>query len=163
MAKKIIMLGAIVLLSLALSANVLAADGSEPAILLDGAGIGAAAHIDGENVYLPLRAVSEALGCEVRWLEMDRTISVAGPGKNIMFDLDNHKISANDHVYYMSGNGQLIGDRMYISTDLFSDCFGLIVKWDRENGVVRLESVENTGLSGEDKLYRALNEAGIQL
>ncbi len=163
MTKKIIMLGMIVLLSLALSANVLAADGSEPAILLAGAGIGAAAHIDGGNVYLPLRAVSEALGCEVRWMEMDRTISVTGPWKNIIFDLDNNKISANDHDYYMSGNCQLIGDRMYISTDFFSDCFGLIADWDRETGVVRLESLENTGLSGEDKLYRASNEAGIQL
>lgn len=173
MIKKIIMLGAIVLLLLSVSANVLATAGSEPAILLDGTEIEAAAQIDGGNVYLPLRAVGEALGCEVQWLEMDRTISVTGLGKNIMVDLDNHKISANDHVYYISGNCQLIGDRMYISTDLFFDCFGLIVKWDRENNIVRVErvvkeqtgfeNIENTGLSDEDMLYRASNEAGIQL
>jgi len=37
----------------------LAAAGGQPAILLDGAKIEAAAHIDAGNVYLPLRAVGE--------------------------------------------------------------------------------------------------------
>ncbi len=150
MIKKVIM--AAVIISLLLSmipAYGFAAADSQPAIILDGTEMEAVTYIDGGNVYLPLRAVGEALGYQIQWSGTDRTVSVAGPGKNIMVDLNNYKISANGHVYYMSGDCLLIGDSTYMGADLFSDCFGPIVRWDRQSGIVRIESVKENVISIE--------------
>lgn len=72
------------------------------AIELNGAEIGTSAYIDGGNVYLPLRVIGETLGYNVQWSGKKGTISVSKTGKNIVIDLKDDKISANDHVYYMS-------------------------------------------------------------
>ncbi|MDF9408360.1 MAG: hypothetical protein A4E52_00766 [Pelotomaculum sp. PtaB.Bin013] len=66
MTKKAIILGIIISLVLYINAYGFAADDSQPAIVLDGAKIEAAAYICGGNVYLPLRAVGEALGYEIQ-------------------------------------------------------------------------------------------------
>jgi len=149
MIKKVFMAAVIISLFLSIPAYGFAATDSQPAIVLDGTEIQAVAYIDGGNVYLPLRAVGEALGYQIQWSGMDRTISVTGPGKDIMVDLNNYRISANGHVYYMSGDCLLIGDSTYMGADLFSDCFGLIVRWDRQSGIVRIESVKENVISIE--------------
>ena len=46
-----------------------AAVDNRPAIELNGVKMQAAAHIDGGNVYLPLRALGEALGYKIGWSE----------------------------------------------------------------------------------------------
>ncbi|BAF60524.1 hypothetical protein PTH_2343 [Pelotomaculum thermopropionicum SI] len=110
----------------------------------------AAAHIDGGNVYLPLRALGEALGYKIGWSEKDGTVSVSGPGKNIVIDLQNNRVTANGHVYYMSGGcpgtgadgGTIVGDRTYMGAGFFSGNLGLKVSWDRQGGKIELESID---------------------
>ncbi|NLI13986.1 MAG: DUF4163 domain-containing protein [Peptococcaceae bacterium] len=150
MNKKVI-IGAVILLILFVPAYSFAAVDNQPAIELNGVEIQAAAYIDGGNVYLPLRAVGEALGYKIDWSEKDGTVSVSGSGKNIMIDLKNNKVTANDHVYYMSGDaadgGTIVGDRTYMGAGFFSANLGLKVLWDRQNGKVELESVKENAIS----------------
>jgi len=148
MNKKVIM-GAVVLLVLLVPAFGFAAVDNQPAIVLNGAEIQAAACIDGGNVYLPLRAVGEALGYKIDWSEKDGTVSVSGSGKNIVVDLKNNKVTADDHVYYMSGDdgGAIVGDRTYMGAGFFSGNLGLKVLWDRQGGNVELESVKENAIS----------------
>jgi len=128
---------------------------NQPEIELDGAKIQAVAHIDGQNVYLPLTAVCEALGYEVAWSEGYGMVSVSKPGKNIIIDFNNGKITANDHVYYMSGeyagagteDGMPTGGEAYMSVDFFSDNFGLKILWDRQDGKLKLESIKENPIS----------------
>lgn len=155
MTKKVIMVGVIISLILSIHAYGFAATDNQPAIELDGTKIEAAAYIDGGNVYLPLRAVGEALGYKIQWSGKDNPISVFKAGKNIMIDLNNHKITANGHVYYMSGGysgkavngGTTVGNSTYMGEDFFSDNFGLKVRWDRQNGIIQLESVKENAIS----------------
>ena len=141
MFKKVIMVGAAILLLLSVQASFFTAAGSQPAIELDGADIEAAAYIDGRTVYLPLRAVGEALGCQVLWRGEDQTISVSGQGKDITIDLNNRKITAGDHDYYMGGSYRIIEDKTYMSEDFFFDNLGLKVRWDRPNEIIKLTRV----------------------
>lgn len=147
MIKKVMIAVVVISLILSFSSSVFAADGSQPAIELDGAGIEAAAYIEGENVYLPLRAVGEAMGCQVQWRGEAQTISVSGPGKSIVIDLNNHKITAGDHDYYMGGSYTIIEDRVYMSEDFFSDNLRLQVRLDKLNGVIRLAVVKENAVS----------------
>lgn len=155
MTKKVIMVGVVISLFLSIHAYVFAANDNHPAIELDGTEMDAVAYIDGGNVYLPLRAVGEALGYKIQWSGKENPISVSKPGENIMIDLNNHKITANNHAYYMSGDysgkavngGTTVGNSTYMGTDFFSDNFGLKVRWDRQNGIIQLESVKENAIS----------------
>lgn len=155
MIKKAIMAGVIILLILSMPACILAATDSQPAIELNGVKIEAAAHIDGGNVYLPLRAIGQALGYTVKWTGKDNPISVFGQGKNIMIDLKNNQITANDHAYYVGGDylgnmlngGLTAGNITYLGEGFFCENFGLKVRWERQNGIIQLESVQENAIS----------------
>jgi hypothetical protein len=144
--KMVFWAGVIITLMLSVCASAFAATDSQPAIMLDGTNIEAVASVDKGNVYLPLRAVGEALGYEVQWSENDSTISVSRPEKDVIIDLINYKVTANDHAYYM-GDYTIIEDRTHLGTDFFSENLGLRVGWDRENGIIHLESVHENAIS----------------
>jgi predicted secreted protein len=154
MRKKALMVGIVMLLLLSLPASGVAATDGNPAIELDGAEIGAAAYIDGGNLYLPLRAVGEALGYKIEWPGQDSPISLTKPGNTILIDLQNSKITANDHTYYMSGeypdrvhSGTPAGNITYMREDFFVDNLGLTVRWDRQEQRVKLESVKENAVT----------------
>lgn len=148
MCKKIF-IGAVILLALFLPATGYAAVNDGLAIELNGVGIQAVAYIDEGNVYLPLRAVGEAMGYEVDWSEKDGAVVISGAGKNITVDLKNNKITANDHVYYMGWDedGKIIGNRTYMEAGFFTGNLGLDVFPDRQGNKVKLKSVQENDIS----------------
>lgn len=135
------------LLIMAMPAYCAAATDKGLEIVLDGTKIEAVACIDKGNIYLPLRAVGEALGYEVLWSGIDNTVSVIGTGKNIMIDLNNQQITADGHVYYV--DSELIVGRLYLGSEFFSSELGLAARWDRKNKAVQLERVERNLISIE--------------
>lgn len=149
MLRKIMMLGVAMLLLLSLNQVGFAATRSQPDIVLNGANMEAAAYVDGEKLYLPLRAMSEALDYQVQWSEQDRTIQVSKPEKNILLDLINlsHRVTAGDHAYYLSLDYTIIADRTYVGTDFVYDNLGLAVSWDRPDNVVRLTSIKENEIT----------------
>ena len=177
MSKKVLMAGVVVSLFLSMLANGFAAVDNNPVIELNGIKLQTVVHSDrgdvniplcahmftspgldmesGRNVYIPLRAVAEALGYRTDWSEKDRTVTVFKAGKNIMIDLKNNKITANDHAYYMSGDcsgtaaddAVIFENRTYMGMGFFADNFGLKVLWDRQGGKVRLESIKENAIS----------------
>lgn len=153
MTKKVFLLGVIISLMLSMYANAFAADDSQPTIMLNGNSIEAVASIERGNIYLPLRVIGEALGYQIQWSENDNTVHVSRAGKDITIDLNNNKITAKDHEYYM-GYYTMIDDRTYLGTDFFSDNLGLKVRWDRQNGLVQLDSVKENAVS-----IKTINEA----
>jgi len=119
-------------------------------IQLDGKKIQAHASIEGENVYLPLEAVCEALGYKVEWRQNGQVAAVSKQDKNIVIDFKNSKISANDHEYYMTGEYPDIvpdenadmEDRTYMRDDFFSENLGLKISLDKKSSKVNVESVK---------------------
>lgn len=161
MLRKTMMMLLGVAMLLLLSVSCFAATGSQPDIVLNGAKLEAAAYVDGEKLYLPLRAVSEALDYQVQWSEQDRTIQISKPGKNILLDLLNfsHRINAGDHEYYLSLDYTIIADRTYVSTDFVYDNLGLAVSWDRPDNVVQLTSIKENDIT--IKTVKDVAENGI--
>lgn len=148
MTKKFLFTGIVIFLLLSMCIHGFAESVSQPAVEINGNGIGAVAHIDGKDVYLPLRAICEALGYEVQWYGEHYTVSVSGPGKNILIDLINNKITANGHTYYMLMDGyKNIENKIYMKTVFFSDNLGLKMQEGAQNSVIKLQSIEENAIS----------------
>ena len=147
MFKKITAIISAFILILSVYAHSFAADENRPAIDLDGAAVQEDAVVKDGSLFLPLRAIAEALDYKVGWLEKDQSITLAKAGDNILIDLKNYKITANDHTYYMSGdysglsyNGAAVVEgKTYMGAGFFSENLGLAVRLDGKAGKVILE------------------------
>ncbi|MDD4169914.1 MAG: DUF4163 domain-containing protein [Desulfotomaculaceae bacterium] len=143
--KKFFWVGVLIALMLSVCAYGFAAADSKPAIMLDGTKIEAVASVDGGIIYLPLRAIAETLGYEVQWSEKDKRVFVNKAEKQIVIDLNDNKITANDHVYYSYCT--IIGDRTYLDADFFCENFGLRLRWSEQNGIIQLGSAKENAIS----------------
>lgn len=142
---KILAAALIVLLIIFSGVSGIASAAPQPAIELEGAQIEPNAYIDGENVYLPLRAIVEALGYRVLWTGRDNSVSVTKTGQNILLDLKNGTVSANDHTYYMGSITHK--GATYLEADFFSENLSLGVKWAEPSEKVELEKIKENGIS----------------
>ena len=153
--KRCILIAAAILSILAAPAGALAANAGRPAIILNGVALQAVPYVDSGDLYLPLRAIGEALGYQIGWSDNDRLVSVFKPGQNVTIDLKNGQITADGHSCYMSGDypglgsddGTIVGDRTYMGAGFFSENFGLKVDWDQQSGRVVLEGVKENAIS----------------
>lgn len=122
--------------------NAFAAEGSVLVIELDGKAIEMPAEVWDGELFLPLRAVSEELGYDVRWDGEKKAIQVTKPGKNINLSLPDYKVIVNNHESYVAGGYRLVKDRTYLRHDFFSDNLGLSVVWDMAGNRITLKGVE---------------------
>jgi len=125
---------------------------NRPEIEIDGKKIQAYASIEGENIYLPLEDVCKALGYNVDESQNDEVISVTMPGKSILIDLKNYKITVNDHEYYITGEysdiafdeseDEDIENRTYMRDDFFFDNLGLKISLDKKSAKVIVDRIK---------------------
>ena len=144
----------VILLLFSLYTGVFAADGSgaDPiTAVLNGSEMDAAAYDNDGVPYLPLREIGESLGYGIRWSSENSTVYAVKDGENIMIDLKNNQITANDHAYYMGGDYlgipadgcMIISGRTYMRADLFTE-LGLNAHWDKGNKLILQSIKKNT-------------------
>lgn len=149
MIKKMMILICCALAMLLLSSAVLPAAASvsviNPDVLLDGRILGVKAEVRGHSVYLPVRAVCEALGYDVSWSDKngDKTVSVSKSGDAVMFDLTHQQVTDNGHAFdagvYSGAGVQIVGSRTYIDSGLFSTVFTASSAYDANNNQIVLQ------------------------
>ena len=115
-----------------------AADDSQYSVELNGIKLNAAAYEEGGALYLPLRAVCEALGYSVGWSAEDHTVTLAEDGTKISINLNSYSITEGDHQYYI--DEMAMNGKAYLSQDFFNDSMGLKISRDQANKSVSLES-----------------------
>jgi inhibitor of cysteine peptidase len=116
----------------------------ETAILLDGVRLSAGALVGGTAVYLPFRAVCEALGYTVSWTggKSGVTVFASKDGDSVSVDVTAMQVTDNGHVYsaaVFSGEGVLlIAGRTYLDSGLFSTIFPIGSSYDKDRGAITL-------------------------
>ncbi|HHV98973.1 MAG TPA: DUF4163 domain-containing protein [Clostridiaceae bacterium] len=123
---------------------------NRPGIEIDGKKIRAYASIEGDSIYLPLEDVCKALGYNVDKSQNDEVVSVTKPGKSILIDLKNYKITVNDHEYYITeeyadivfDESEDIENSTYMKDDFFSDNLGLKISLDKKSAKVIVKSIK---------------------
>lgn len=163
---KRIMISIAAALSITCAAAVVAyaADDSQYAVELNGTKLDAVAYDVGGTVYLPLRAVCEALGYSVGWSAENHTATLSKDGTIISVNLNSSSVTEGNHQYFIGV--MPASAKAYLTQDFFNDSLGLVIAPDRENKSINLESVgTETGVSiknvnetsGDGKLDVTLN------
>ncbi len=118
-----------------------------PTLSVDGMPISMHAAVKAGGLFLPLRAVSEALGFSVGWSPAEKTIDIQKQEKSLLLSLKEAKIQSNGHEYLMRNIPFMLEGRTYMSSEFFSEEYGLMVKWDIEEDRVSLSSIQHNSLT----------------
>ena len=114
-------------------------------ITLDGKPIlGASAYLIGGHTYVPLRALSDAVGkYEISWNDSTKTATVKG-GEDLHISVSTGKlyISVNGRYFYTVGEIMNVEGRLYVPIRPLAKAFSLELEW---NASTRSVSLKSTG------------------
>lgn len=144
------LLPVILIILLLISAQTVFADTGTtqgPAVSVNGTPILLQASVKEGELFLPVRAVSEALGYTVGWSGQDRAISIQNAEKSFLLSLKESKIKTDGHEFYMREIPFLIDNRTYIGRDFFADEMGLKIAWDKAGNRVSISNIRQNSIS----------------
>ncbi len=105
-------------------------------------------YIEKDHTLVPVRAISEALGYNVKWNEKIKTVSIYS-------ELDEIKLTIDDEVCYVNGiikklkvPARIINNRTFVPVRFVSENLGCTVSWDPKTYTV---NIKKDGLILEDK------------
>lgn len=133
----------IALLLTGLTMPVMAADGREVTVVLDGETIqfDVAPRITEGRTMVPVRAIFEALGATVAWDQTSRTVtSTAANGNVITMTIGNKSFFVNDVLTQMDAAPFVTGDRTLAPVRFVAQAMGLNVQWNPTTRTVLLTS-----------------------
>ncbi len=128
-----------------------------PTVNVNGMPITLQASVKEGELFLPLRAISEALGYTVGWSQKDRSISIKNAEKSFVLSLKESKIKSNGHEYYMREIPFMIDSRTYIDTNFFTEEMDLKVVWDKSENRVQLYDIRQNSITFANNILTALN------
>ncbi len=103
---------------------------SKGSLTLDGEVLNASAYESEGRRYLPVRAVSEALGYTVTWSDPDQTIRIEQSDDIILLDYKDFSIRDNWHRDFMSEGKIFIDGRAYMPEGFFEETLGVVMDKD---------------------------------
>ena len=87
--------------------------------------------IDSNNrTQVPVRAVSEMLGCNVNWVSETSTVSITSDkGDSVIIVIGSNIMLLNGHSVKMDTKAMIKDDRTYIPVRFVAEALGLTVEW----------------------------------
>lgn len=107
------------------------------------------AFIENGRVLIPLRSVSESLGCIVSWDEVQRQVKIEREFKNIIFTIGDNKVIVNNEIIEIDAKPQIVNDRTYIPLRALQEALGDEVTWDGETRSVNIIQKDKGYINGE--------------
>ncbi len=110
-------------------------------IYVDGSCIDTEAFISEDNncIYVPVRSVFEAMGCDVQWNMENKMAEITYNGITAKLQL------YQDYIFDI----KIISDRIYLPLKDFSELFGLDAQWNEEDRTININGTishhENSG------------------
>lgn len=83
-----------------------------------------------ERVFLPLRAVFEALGAVVSWDDATQTVTAVRGDVTVSLTIGTNVLYRGFGAIPLAASAQLIGDRTMVPVHAVSEAFGCKVDWD---------------------------------
>jgi hypothetical protein len=94
--------------------------------------------IVGDRTLVPLRAVMEALGFDVDWIDQDRTALLDKPGYSMSVQIGTPSIRVNGGAMPLDVPAQIINGRTMVPVRAISEATGAIVFWDTNTRIVHI-------------------------
>ena len=163
MTKKVTAIALMLILSLIIASTVIAAEFIAPIITLNGATLktDVPPTIINDRTMVPLRAISEATGSDVYWIESERIVIIVKNetkilmqiGKAEMYKADADPATGAKGFFIALGNAHgetvildvpptIIQDRTMLPLRALCEALGLDVDWDEKNRTVILDCDE---------------------
>jgi len=95
--------------------------------------------IDNGRTFVPLRFVSEALGCKVTW--ENNTAGVKRGGIDIAMPIGSKTPVVNGNTKTLDAPAKLTNGRTMVPLRFVSECLGAKVDWDKENRLVVINDI----------------------
>ena len=109
------------------------------------------------RTMVPVRAIYEALGAEVKWDDQTKTASGTKCGITVSFTIDVAKVVINYNEKEIDAPATIVNSRTLVPVRALAEGFGVHVDWDGDTRTVLLTSSNNTGIVenhiGDGDLY----------
>lgn len=96
--------------------------------------------IDNDRVFIPMRAAAEAMGANVEWDNITRSVSVQKGDISAYFLIGSKTYYVNNVPIENDVAPQIVGDRTMLPIRVFAESLGADVEWDNENRNVIIRS-----------------------
>lgn len=96
------------------------------------------------RVLVPFRAISEALGAEVRWDAVNQVVLARKDNTKIMLRIGDRKAFINNSSVLLDVPPQIIDNRTLIPIRFISESFGAKVQWDAPDKTVSITPKKET-------------------
>lgn len=96
--------------------------------------------VEGSRVLLPLRAVAEATGATVQYVDSERKLIISKPGLEVFLWLDNYLGFKNGSPLYLTSPPKLVNDRTYISRELLAKIFDVKSYLNAQTNSIEIQS-----------------------
>lgn len=119
--------------------------------------------IEGRTM-VPLRAIFEALGAEVKWDDATKTVSATRDGVNVALTIGKNEMQKDTQTVTLDVPAQIVDSRTLVPVRAISEAFECDVNWDADNRTVliKLPKVEEVGIVTEiPKATADKNEFGF--
>ena len=106
--------------------------------------------IDGRTL-VPLRAIFEALGYNVKWYGSEERIEATSNDNTIILYIGDKNIKFNKSIIATDVPPQIIDGRTLVPIRVIAECSGCIVDWDDVNSAVIIKTPTDKYISSDDK------------
>lgn len=108
----------------------------------------AAPFLEQGRVFVPVRAVAEALGAEVGWDAQTERVSISGPETKIEFQAGSPGVLVNGTETQVIPSARVVNGRTMVPVRFVSETLGAEVGWDETSHTVSITSRASSG--GQD-------------
>ena len=103
------------------------------------------AYIENGTALVPLRRVSEALGCDnVEWSEKNKSASVKDGSRSVTVYANSDKAKINSKNVTMPAKAKLVGSKLYVGARFLAEAFGTDVSWNTKTHTVEIKKDNHT-------------------
>jgi len=99
--------------------------------------------IIGDRTMVPVRAIFEALGADVQWNDVTRTVTATKGETTISIAIDSTTAYVNGAAVPLDVPAQIVSDRTMVPARFVSESLGADVWWDADTRTVYITTVEN--------------------
>lgn len=96
--------------------------------------------VEGANVLLPLRAVAEAAGATVQFVDSQRELIISKPGLEVLLWLDNYSGFKNGAPLFLTSPPKLVNDRTFVSRDLLAQIMDVKSYFNAQTNSIEVKS-----------------------
>ncbi len=94
--------------------------------------------IKGERTLVPIRAIVEGFGAEVKWNSEKREVTIIKGDINILLPIDRLQVYVNGKEVQLDAKAEIMNARTYVPLRFIAETFQFAVNWDAETETIEI-------------------------